>query len=169
MFRNVDNRDWPFAVIRWPQSDRDLVAFSNPPFSHHGGGFNEQFVELATLLRTDLENATGLLKDFQNLLTFANRQRQRLFAIDVFASQHRVDGKFGVPVINGTDHDRIDIFAIKNSAIIFVGLRIERKLGFAMSVDHNLQRTTDLSRIDICKCCTRSMLCLLYTSDAADE
>jgi hypothetical protein len=74
----------------------------------------------APLLRADLEDAAGLLLHLDDLLPFVDRQRQRLFAVDVFAGLHRFDGDLAVPVIGSDDRHHFDIFAVEHLAVVFV-------------------------------------------------
>ncbi len=53
----------------------------------------------ATLHRADLEDTAGLLNDFLDQLAFCDGQCERLFAVDVFACEHRFDSDLRVPMI----------------------------------------------------------------------
>lgn len=76
----------------------------------------------------DLEHASGLLDHFFDQLAFIDRQRQWLFAVYVFAGQHRFDfagqhrfdSDLGVPVIERRDHDGINVFTDQDIAIVLV-------------------------------------------------
>lgn len=68
----------------------------------------------------DLEHASGLLDHFFDQLVFIDRQRQWLFAVYVFAGQHRFDSDLGVPVIGRRDHDGINVFTDQDFAIVLV-------------------------------------------------
>ena len=60
----------------------DLAEFGVPVVLFSGG---------EPLLRANLNDTTGLLLNPTNYFAFVDRQRQRLFAIRVFARQHRLD------------------------------------------------------------------------------
>ncbi len=66
--------------------------------------------------------------------TLVDRQRQRLFAIDIFTGFHRVDRDQRVPMVRRGDERRIDIGAIEELAKILVSgnwftLRVRTLLG----------------------------------------
>ena len=82
----------------------------------------EPLIGLGPLHRSDLEDAAGLLDDLFDQLAFVDRQRQRLFAVDVLAGQHRFDGDLRVPVIRRGDHHRVDVFAVEDLAIVLVAV-----------------------------------------------
>ena len=54
------------------------------------------------------------------LLSFVNRQRQRLFAIDGLPASSAADRDFGVPMIGRADRDGFDFLAVQQLAIVFV-------------------------------------------------
>ena len=91
---------------------------------YQSDGRQKLIVELRSLHRADLEHSTRLLDDPLDELALVDRQRQRLLAIDVFASEHRLDGDLGVPVIRSGDHHRIDVLAVKDLAVILVSIRL---------------------------------------------
>ena len=55
---------------------------------------------------------------------FLKRQRQRLFAVDVFARLARLDGNLRVPMVGARADDRVDVVALKNVLIMRVFRRV---------------------------------------------
>ena len=76
--------------------------------------------ELAALLRADLKHAIGLFLHLADFFAFVDRQRQRFFAVHIFAGLHRLDRDFRMPMIGRRHHHGFNIFAIEHLAIIFV-------------------------------------------------
>ena len=64
-------------------------------------------------------HAAGLLHRFSHFTGFIDGVSHWLFAIDIFAGFHGIDGLLGVPVVRGGDQGDIDVLTIKDSAIIF--------------------------------------------------
>ena len=73
---------------------------------------------LAPLLGADLEHAAGFFHGLRQNLAFVDRQRQRLFAVDVFAGPQGVEGDLHVPVVGRADGDDLHILAIEQFAIV---------------------------------------------------
>jgi hypothetical protein len=96
------------------------VTFLILPIRHGG---QKLIIELGSLHRANLEDPTGLLNNLLDQFAFVDRQCQRLFAVDIFASSHRLNTDLRVPVIRRCNHHRIDVFAIENLAIVFVSVR----------------------------------------------
>jgi hypothetical protein len=65
-----------------------------------------------------------LLDHLFDELAFVDGQRERLLAVDVFSGEHGLDGDLGVPVVGHGDHDRVDIFAVEDFAVVAVGIRL---------------------------------------------
>jgi len=70
-----------------------------------------------------LKDTARFLDDLLNQFTFVDRQREWLFAVDVFARVHCFDGNLCVPMIRRSDHDRVDVFSVENLSIVIVGIR----------------------------------------------
>ena len=68
----------------------------------------------------DLEGAAGLLDRALQELALVDRERQRLFAVDVLARPARGGGHGGVPVVGRADHDHVDVAAVQQLAIVLV-------------------------------------------------
>ncbi len=97
-----------------------------------GDRLQEALVAFGPLHGADLEDPAGLLDDLLDQLPFVDRQRERLFAVDVLAGLHRLDRDLRVPVIGRGDHHRVDVFAIEDLAIVFVGVRLLALLLFRL-------------------------------------
>ena len=78
--------------------------------------FDEPLV--AALLGADLDDPSRLAAGLADQLAFGDRQRHRLFTVDVFACEHRFDGDFGVPVIGSGDVHDIDFWVVEDSAVV---------------------------------------------------
>ena len=65
--------------------------------------------------REDLLGLLGRLGDPAGLV---DRVRHRLFAVDVLAGFHGVDRHLGVPVVGRGDQDDVDIFVVKDLAVV---------------------------------------------------
>src|SRR4029077_4764790 len=72
------------------------------------------------LLGADLHHAFCLLGDLTELFSLVNCQRERLFAVDIFAGAHGVDADLGMPVVGRADDDGVDILAVNQLAVVFV-------------------------------------------------
>ena len=83
-------------------------------------GAAEVAVEFGALLAAGLEHDVVVARRLHHRARFGDRQRQRLFAIDVLASASGEDRGDGVPVIRRADDDGVDIAAIQQFAEIDV-------------------------------------------------
>ena len=97
-----------------------LLDLADAAVANHGHGAEKAELHFRALLRADLKHAVGLARTLTDLLAFVDGERERLFAIDVFAGTHGVDGDLGVPVIGRDDGDHVDVVAIEQLAIVFV-------------------------------------------------
>ena len=70
-----------------------------------------ELVKTAALLCADLHHAASLFLQTTNQLAFVNRQRERLFTVGIFASPHRFDQNFCMPMIGRGNLDDVDIVA----------------------------------------------------------
>ena len=71
------------------------------------------------LLRPHLHDAIIFSRDIHHHATFANRQRERLFDVDIFAGLTRRYGRQRVPMIGSSDNHRINIFVVCQPPKIF--------------------------------------------------
>ena len=76
----------------------------------------------ATLHRTGLEHAAVLLLRGDDLAGLVNGEREGLFAVDVLAGLHRLDGDVGVPVVRRRDADHVDGRILQHVAEVGDGL-----------------------------------------------
>ena len=95
----------------------------DPAISDERDRQKEALVNLGSLHRANLEYAAGFFDNLLDELAFIDRQRERLFAIDILAGFHRLNRYLRVPMVRRSDHDRIDIFAIENLAIVAIRVR----------------------------------------------
>ena len=70
------------------------------------------------LLHPHLADAVVDAGGLNNPWTLFERQRQRLFHIDIFARVERIDGALGMPVIGSGDQHHIEIFHLEQLAMI---------------------------------------------------
>ena len=119
---NLGNRNWR---TRRRSTDRGLnvVNLAESTLGDQRHRFDKQ-VESASLLGTHLDDATGLFLYLANQLAFVDRQCKWLFAVDVFAGQHRFDERFGVPMVRSGDVKDIDVIPLDYFAIVFISLRL---------------------------------------------
>ena len=102
--------------------DRDFLDLAQLSAAHGGHGPAEQCVLIAALLRADLKRLAGPLDRRDQLLAFVDRQRQRLFAIDVLAGIERGQRDGGVPMVGRADRHGFDVFSLQQFAIVFVDI-----------------------------------------------
>ena len=76
----------------------------------------------APLLSAHLKHASGFIQHLANLFAFFNRQRERLFAVHVFAGLHGFDRNFRVPVVRRDNGHCVDVVAVKYLAVVFVNV-----------------------------------------------
>ena len=86
------------------------------------------------LLGSHLEDSLGLVQNLDDLLSFENRQRQRLFAVDILAGPHRFDGDLRVPVIGGDNGHNLHIFPVEQLAIVFEHFGVARESFFRLNL-----------------------------------
>ena len=103
--------------------DRDFLDLAQLAAAHGRHGPAEQRVLIAALLRADLKRLTGPLDGRDQLLAFVDRQRQRLFAINVLAGIERGQRDGGVPMIGRADRHGFDVFPLEQLAVVFVDVR----------------------------------------------
>src|SRR5262249_52782118 len=99
-------------------------GFDHVQFADGAGG--EQLFCLgiddgADALAADLKNATGALLRLDALPAFGELLHHGLFAVDVVAGVHGVDGDGGVPVVGCADDDGVDIFTREDFAVVASG------------------------------------------------
>ena len=134
LFVVLAQRGWPEPAV--------VVEFGRRFAVRHGGGVEvrtgetndyrlhladgtvaNQFTRLMEFLRRTLL-AAGLHDSFvltsrrNHRAAFGDRQRQRLFAIDVFPCRTRFNGLQRVPVVGGCDQDRVNVFRFEQLAVI---------------------------------------------------
>jgi hypothetical protein len=80
----------------------------------------ETLVEFTPLLRADLKYPPRFASNLHDLPAFVDGKSERLFTVNVFASVHRIDGNFCVPVIRSAASNGVDIFAFEQAAVVFV-------------------------------------------------
>ena len=95
-----------------------FVAQSSAAGDRHG--LEKTLPVFAALLRADLKDFAGLLHDAADLLAFINREREGLFAVDVFPRPHGVDGDLHVPMIGCPDCHRVDVTTFQQRAVVAV-------------------------------------------------
>ena len=69
-------------------------------------------------MRADRENLPGLLHGVMDLERLFQIARHRLFAIDVLAGVHRIDGDRSVPRIVGGNDDSVDVAAFQKLPVV---------------------------------------------------
>ncbi len=99
--------------------------------ANDGDGLQEPLVHLGALLRADLKDAAGFVEYLADLLALVDRQRERLFAIDVFAGLHGFDGDLRVPMIGRDDRHHFDVFAVEQLAIVAIDIGLPAGLFLA--------------------------------------
>ena len=114
----------------------------------HGDGLEKVQVHLAALLGADLEDALRLLEDLDDLLPLVDGEGQRLFAIDILAGLHRVDGDFRVPVVGRDDRDHVDVLAVEHPAVIAADVDFPLSLRSLIFFDE-LVRLAGVHRVDV--------------------
>ena len=114
----------PAFLGRQRQLHGDFLDLAQLAAADRGHGAAEQRELVAPLLRADLHHLAGLLDRGHELLAFVDRQRQRLFAIDVLAGLERRQRDLGVPMVGRADRDRFDVLAIEQLAIVLVDVRL---------------------------------------------
>ena len=95
------------ARFTWPIRPSWIMATAFKKLEH-----------LAALLGADLKHALGLFQHLDDLLAFVDRERQRLFAVNILAGLHRLDGDLGMPMVRCDDGDDVDVLAIEYLAVI---------------------------------------------------
>ena len=84
-----------------------MFEFADPPVSNEFTGQSKILV--ASLLATGLEDLLRFFRSLNNVLSFVDGEREWFLAIDVFSGAHGSNGNQGVPMINGTADDDVDI------------------------------------------------------------
>lgn len=115
-----------------------MRAVAVPPRAGHGDLAQLAGVEVfalglqidlaGALLHTHLADPVVDARRLHNPWPFFNRQRQRLFHVDVFAGVQRVDGATAVPVVRRGDKNGIDVLGIEQFAVVVEALRFSRLL-----------------------------------------
>lgn len=98
MFRGIGNGDLGAFGCSTDMAGR-FFDFSDSAVLQQSDGFDE--LPAASLLGSDLDDATCLLADITDRSAFGHREGHRFFAIDILASEHCLDEQFGVPVVRG--------------------------------------------------------------------
>lgn len=118
MFRGIGNGDLRAFGCSTDMAGR-FFDFADSAVLQQSDGFDE--LPAASLLSTDLNDATCLLADIANRSAFGHCKRHGLFAVNIFASEHCLDEQFGMPVVGGGDMDDIDFGIIEDGSIILWG------------------------------------------------
>ena len=96
------------------------MDLADPAVSNQLAGAAE--IPVRTLLAARLPHDLVCLDSLDHGPALGNRQRERLLAVDVFLRPRSVHGDQGMPVVRGTDVDRVDVLAADDIAKIFVAL-----------------------------------------------
>ena len=107
-----------------PSSDRGVAI--PPRFDHvhlADGARGDEILGLliddgTDALRADLKDAIVLLGGFDDGLTVVDLLDHWLFAVDILACRHCVDGDFRMPVVGRPDDDGVDVRPGENFAIV---------------------------------------------------
>jgi len=73
-------------------------------------------------VNADLDDALGLAGDVDDLAALDDGERERFLDVNVFARAAGVDAHEGVPVVGGGDHDGVDVVAVEDAAVVFIGV-----------------------------------------------
>ena len=77
---------------------------------------------IGALLRTRLPDSSIVLRKLDQLLTFTNGERHRLFTIDILALTHRHTSNHCMPVVRRSDNNGIDVGSVEQVAEVNVFL-----------------------------------------------
>jgi hypothetical protein len=88
---------------------------------------------VGTLLAAGLEDAPGLFRGPDDLSALLDRQRERLFAVHVFAGPHRRDRDHGVPVVRRADDHGVEVGPRQKLAVVLRSRGVRTELLTASS------------------------------------
>ncbi len=76
---------------------------------------------IRALLATALDDALVIAGRFHHRPAFSDRERERFFAINMFARLAGMDGGKGVPVVRGGNEDGVNRFVLEQLAVVRIG------------------------------------------------
>ncbi len=132
---------------------------------------------VGSLLAAGLEDPLVFPRDLDDALALGERQRQGLFAIDVLARLHRLDGRDHMPVLRRGDADGVDVLPPDQIAEVRVGgADMERGLALIGLLDAPLGvlstrpvHLADGQRLDVAKAQQLVKMVVIGHIAAADE
>src|SRR6185503_9322637 len=117
------NRVVPRPHRRVPiPSSRNHVQFPNRARGQQFLGFRIQ--NRTYSLTANLQDTIRRLRRLDHLRPIFVLMDHRLFAIDILARLHRINGSLLVPVVRRADDDGIDVLARKNLVVVASGKRV---------------------------------------------
>src|SRR5258707_8668821 len=109
------------AVLSMPQGT-DVADLAQQTRLQHFHGMSVEHAVVA--LVADGQDAIGLIGDLDHLLALADIPGHQLFAQDVLAGLHAIDGDGGMQVQRQGDNDGFDIFVLEQFLVVFVQLDV---------------------------------------------
>ena len=108
-----------------------LLDLSDPALPDDPNGGKKSLTHIASLLGAYLENPSGFLGYLADLLALLDGKGEGLFAINVLACLHGLNGDSGVPMVRSTNRYKVNVLALQNLPVILVALGFA--LGFALA------------------------------------
>lgn len=99
------------------------------------------------LLTARLHDAAVRARRGDHCLAFSNRERQRLFAVHIFACAASSDRGESMPMVGRADDDRIDVLAVEPFAVVAVASGCLLRQPF-----DTLELLSEMAGVDVAQC-----------------